>query len=71
VFGRFLQRDLFIGLLAYDRTVLDGWETYSAYAAGAVGAWEQIFGDEQPLRGDRIADYLSGVFRNADEEHDD
>lgn len=66
VFGRFLQRDMFIGLLAYDRLILDGRRTYAGYAAGTVPAWQAIFGPEEPLRGEAIEDYLTGVTRDAD-----
>jgi len=40
VFGRFLQRDLFIGLLAYDRVVLNGGPTYSTRAAAVAPQWQ-------------------------------
>ena len=68
VFGRFLQRDLFIGLLAYDRVVLNGGPTYSTRAAAVAPQWQKVFGAIQPFRGNRIEDYLSGTVRDADEE---
>jgi len=68
VFGRFLQRDLFIGLFAHDRVVLNGRPTYSTLAAAVAPEWRKVFGAIQPLRGNRIEDYLSGTVRDADEE---
>jgi hypothetical protein len=66
--GRFLQRDLFISLRAYDRHFLGKREKYHKHAAEIIDDWKTILGDLEPLRGTSVNDYLSGVWRDVDQK---
>lgn len=66
IIGRFLERDLFVGLRAYDRHDLGTRFSYSGKGVGIIGDWEEYFGGIQPLRSNDLNDYLSGVFRDVD-----
>lgn len=66
LFGRFLARDVFVGLRAYDRIVLDGRATYMAYAADTIDDW-RVFGRVPPVRSHALSDYLGGsMYRDVD-----
>jgi hypothetical protein len=65
--GRFLERDLFIGLRIYDRNVLGNIPNYTKLATDTIGDWKEKFGAIEPIRSTDLADYLSGVYRDADQ----
>jgi hypothetical protein len=66
--GRFLQRDLFIGLRAYDRHELGRRKDYHRKAEGVIEDWNSLFEGLEPCRGTRVNDYLSGVWRDVDQK---
>lgn len=61
LFGRFLEKDLFVGLRLYDRNTLGNIPTYTKYAEETINDWKDKFGPIEPLRSNDLADYLSGV----------
>ncbi len=67
LFGRFIQRDHFIGLDLKDRHELAGNNTYGLYATNAIKIWNECIGRE-PLRSDAASGYLSGVTRDLDND---
>lgn len=67
-FGRFLQRDQFIALRAYDRRELGPKSQYHKHAEEIIGDWKSVLGDLEPLRGTSVNDYLSGVWRDVDQK---
>jgi hypothetical protein len=67
--GRFVARDTFIGFRLYDRHALDGKKTYNELAGQVIADWKRDFGQIKPLRSLNLSDYLSGVFRDVDEQN--
>jgi hypothetical protein len=65
--GRFLEKDVFVGLGLHDRRDLAG-RKYVARANDVIADWGNRFGDMQPLRSDRMADYFGHVFRDLDDD---
>jgi len=70
VFGRFLEKDLFVGLRAHDRHEFGSRFSFSGKASGILSDWEELFGTIPPLRSDKLSDYLSGVYVDVDEPQD-
>jgi hypothetical protein len=66
--GRFLERNMFVGLRLYDRHTLDGKIVYTARAAEIIDDWKRDLGSIEPLRSQDLNAYLSGVFRDVDQE---
>jgi len=71
VLGRFLEKDVFVGLRAYDRHTLGARASYSARANDVIEDWKRVFGAMEPLRAGDLDSYLSGVYRDADQADDD
>ena len=63
--GRWYEKDAFIALRAWDKRHLFG--KYPEAAQEVIADWEELFDARPPHRGAAIGDYLSGVFRDADE----
>ena len=66
--GRFAQRNLFVGLRAYDRHTLGTIAKYHRQAEKIIDDWKSLLGDLQPQRGSNVSDYLSGVWRDVDQK---
>ena len=66
--GRFLHPDCFIGLAAWPKGELFG--RYDEAAADVIRLWGEIFGLQEPWRGNRPADYLTGAWHDLD-AHDE
>jgi hypothetical protein len=65
ILGRFYDKDVFVGLRAWDKGVL-----YSRYAEAAqevIEDWNELFGNQPPHRGQGIGDYVSPVWEDIDE----
>lgn len=65
--GRFIERDTFIALRAYDRHHIGRLSQYIAAAYGVIEDWERLFGSIDPVRGTEIGHYLSGVWRDVNQ----
>lgn len=63
--GRFLERDVFVGLGLYLREELGG-STYSARAADTIAEWIRMLGNIEPVRSAELANYLSHTYRDLD-----
>ena len=66
LFGRFLERDKFIAIRAYDRHDLPTKGAFHIAAIAMVADWNEIVG-MNPVRSGDVGDYLSGVWRDADD----
>ena len=66
VFGRFLEKDKFIGLRAYDRHDLPTKEEFRSAALATAEDWDAVV-SIAPHRGTNVGNYLSGVWRDVDE----
>lgn len=62
--GRFLERDLFVGLGLYLRDELAG-DAYAEKAADAVALWRERI-DWEPIKSAHLDDYLSFDYRDLD-----
>lgn len=67
--GRFLERDVFVALAAYDRHDLAPESNYAARARDTMAEWTNR-GLPEPLRGTNVDDYLGGIYLDVDEEHE-
>ena len=63
--GRFVQPDCFVGLAAWPKGELFG--RYDEAVADVIRRWRDIFGSQEPWRGNRPADYLTGALHDVDE----
>jgi hypothetical protein len=63
--GRFYEKDTFIALRAWEKSKLFG--NYPKAAQEVIDDWNDLFGAQPPRRGHDLADYLSGVFRDVDQ----
>jgi hypothetical protein len=66
--GRFVQRDVFVSLRAYDRHTLGRRLNYHRQAEAFIEEWNSVFQGLAPLRGGQVSDYLSGVWRDVDQK---
>ena len=64
--GRFVRPDWFIGLAAWSKN--DLFKRYDEAASDVNKRWREIFGSQEPWRGNRPADYLTGALRDVDED---
>jgi hypothetical protein len=69
ILGRFLERDVFVGLHAYDRHELGSKAKYTNAAKAIIEAWKAAFGAIEPLRSPNLDSYLSGVYRDVDQNN--
>lgn len=67
LFGRFVQRDIFVATEAHLRVTLGGSVQYHAMATRASSEWDNLAGGVKPLRSNSIADYLGHTVRDLDE----
>jgi hypothetical protein len=65
ILGRFYEKDVFIGLRAWDKHDLHG--SYPRAAAEVIEGWNSLFGTQPPHSGVEIGDYLSQVFKDVDD----
>lgn len=63
--GRWIGKDQFIAFRAWDKHRL--FRKYSEAGQEVIEDWREIFGDQAPHTGATVDDYLSGVFRDVDE----
>jgi len=63
--GRFIERDVFVGLGAHDRHDLAG-ANYTFRAREAIALWDEKLNGVNPVRSDDLSQYLSGVYRDVD-----
>lgn len=66
--GRFLEQDTFIGLRLCDRKRLAHRKNYGQKASVVIDDWNERFGSLGPLRSDDLSAYLSGYYRDVDQE---
>jgi hypothetical protein len=59
--GRFLDKDLFVGIRIYDRHDLGGMK-YGEAARGVIADWDSTIGPANLKRGAQAGDYLNPVF---------
>lgn len=67
LFGRFLSKDVFVGLLLLPRKECGADDKYQERAKEMIAAWKARLPMERPLRGKFYEDYLSDPVRNKDE----
>lgn len=65
ILGRFYGKDVFVALRAWDKHWLAS--HYADAAADIVADWRELFEQQSPHAGNAVGDYLSGVFKDADE----
>lgn len=65
LFGRFMDKDLLVLMLPFDRHELNGQATYQAKAAGVIPAWNNPFAGMAPHTGTNLSDYMTGVVIDA------
>jgi hypothetical protein len=63
--GRFYDQDIFVALRAWEKGKLFG--SYPQAAQEIIQDWNELFGAQEPHRGQDVGDYLSGVFRDVDQ----
>lgn len=68
IFGRFWEKNVFIGLSAYNRHDLGSAKRYGLKASPIPRDWEAIIGDAPPHRGNAVGDYVTEVYRDVDQE---
>lgn len=64
--GRFYEKDVFVALRPWGKIRLS--RNYPSAAAEVIEDWKELFGAQPPHRSANLGDYLSGVFRDVDEE---
>jgi hypothetical protein len=70
LFGRFIEKDTFLGLRAFDRHVLANRNSYRTAAADIeLTIWREFCGDTPPHRGGEISDYITGPFIDANADY--
>jgi hypothetical protein len=65
LFGRFLERDVFVGLRLDDRH--DIGSNFAKVAHDIKDDWANTFGKVSPLLGARVEDYISGAYYDVDQ----
>jgi hypothetical protein len=63
LFGRFLRRNVFVGVRLHHRGELGG-KNYNLCAMGALADWNAISGNTEPLKGTELKDYVSEPCRD-------
>lgn len=66
LFGRFYQKDTFIGIDIRDRHELGTNSNYTMHAQGAIVMLNALM-QKEPIRSNDLGSYLSGVVRNVDD----
>lgn len=64
LFGRFLDRTVFVGLQLRDK--LDTGNDYDPIAVDVLRDWARLFPDVEPVRSEEIDDYVGFVWRDLD-----
>ena len=64
--GRFLERNVFVGLGLYPRPDLDPFAQYTARAAEVIAAWNGLIGDQAPLTSSNGENYLGNMSYDVD-----
>lgn len=68
--GRFLAKDVFVGLGLYARGSLYG-GNYTIRGQEVIDEWQRIFGDQVPVSSTRLDDCFGHVYRVEGDEDDD
>lgn len=66
ILGRFYEKDVFIALRPWDKVKLAG--NYGQACAEVIKDWGSLFGPQPPHAGNSVADYLSGVTKDVDQQ---
>lgn len=66
LFGRFIEQDTFVGTALYDRYVLSTRPKYTRFAMAEAEEWSRRFPGLPYLTSPDLADYLTGVYYDAD-----
>ncbi|WP_174263624.1 hypothetical protein [Hyphomicrobium sp. CS1BSMeth3] len=64
VFGRFTEKNCFVGFTARHRGELGSIKKYTKVAETVPQLWNNTFGNERPHTGETVAEYLDGVVRD-------
>jgi len=64
LFGRFLEKGVFVGLELHDRHMLD----HGKVAISIVQKWNEIFPELDPITSNHLSDYLGEIWRDVDGE---
>lgn len=64
--GRFCDPGVFVVLRAWDKRAL--FNNYARAAQEVIEDWEALFGKMRPYEGGDIENYVTGVFKDADEK---
>jgi hypothetical protein len=67
LFGRFLERAVFVGLVLKDKRLLG--TDYSGPVAEVLAEWARLFPGVDPVRATDLDDYLGFQWRDVDEEN--
>ena len=67
VFGRFLDKNVFVGLAAHDRYELVPKLTYHAKAKAIIADWDRLLPGVSPLRSKKLQDYLGQGYYDYDQ----
>jgi hypothetical protein len=67
--GRFIERDLFVGLGLYTREELAG-AAYTERGNDAVAEYERLLPHSPTVRSINLSDYLSPYFKDLDNDDD-
>ena len=62
LFGRFAQKNVFVGLLLVPREDAGNLAEYAEKARDMHKLWDQLFPGEQPFLGSRIEDYVGDMW---------
>ncbi|MEO1169676.1 MAG: hypothetical protein AAFW97_13295 [Pseudomonadota bacterium] len=62
IFGRFVDKDLFVSLTAHSRNDLADFENYTALAKAAGELWDKLLPDCTPLRAASNAAYMTNAW---------
>jgi hypothetical protein len=65
ILGRFYDKDVFVGLRAWDKRVL--FSRYAQAAQEVIDDWNDLFGAQPPHGGPTVGDYLSMQYEDLDE----
>ena len=66
--GRFVAKNVFVGLSLKDRLVLGRTATYDGFAKAMTRQWNESFPSLPVVRGNAWSDYVGGKVRDVDTE---
>lgn len=68
IFGRFMHQDVLVLMSPVDRIDLGSISQYTATAKAIAKEWNDKFPMLEPLRAGTVGDYLTGVWRDLDDD---